>query len=1125
MFDIWKRPNPSNSTVKEVQNEMQSGMASTSVSTRHSVWEEETTYKETLYDGSYRTDRLHDTWMSPNMSRLPLGSSKFNSSLESSNRLTAPKIRNMHPMLDRLSSKVESSTIIRTSSSENIEEGMNSRYSDFSSTNSSGSKSRLLRSTARKFKNERSGSRKLATREYPVSHELGNNNKPSGSDNLTLHDDQDESIITPMERARPRKSERLAFRNKLKSQQSSALVSVNTIHRQETSPYLSLTSTFVYPNKPQSTVASMIMSSKALQMSSQVYSNVGNSVTTNTNPWMKRISSIWGRSSSNNLSAISSNDNLNFDSTQSHMVQRRPRGWLARHMFGLERDTTEDPNFESRNIDNQFMSSDIEDNYDANISYHKTKSVTNRNKTLVHFNLPDSNSFRSGLLLRRSRLCFYTQSVLNSLRNMSIHFLAFLMAFIYAVGNIFLYTLSCLPRLFHWLFGKLFSGNDDSSAMSLKHHSRLRTDLLRFQNSTGSSSFYVQRNNIWNFCLRLVLPLLILFPLLLILSLLFAPTDLSNNSSLKLFPFFSDSNCTYELSEPRPDSTHIWNLFKWKARCLYVRYFLSSELDEDNSRSDKENDRWQWIPFFSSSKPTDQIIFDAGNLNDVTTNKVIEQLISLSQSVNKRLDVLSQTIKVTDDRLINLKEDSIRKSDMLNLQLIEMRNMFDHHINEWNHFYMKYNQSDNIIRSSERLSDNKDFNSDHNAAFRIESDRLLRLASEAANHSIATQLDELRTKILQDLIKSDLEKNISIQNMSILLNSLRSQLSIRTKETRKELHRLHSQLTINNNRSKKFIDFENNLLQLQNKINLLTLRISDLERLNEESKSTFTYIKDELKKCSRDEEIKKDCHDAAIEQMNFAITNLSQSFSTQIKEIVQETIINELRDSDSVLFTYFRQTVSTLAKESVDKLIYNRHSELVPHSLENKATLAKMIDEALHLFAADRTGLTDYALESSGGSIVGTRCTKTYTEGASLFSIFGLPLARLSNSPRTILQPGNNPGDCWPFHGSKGQAIIRLSSPIIISSVTLEHLPRELAPNGRLDSAPRDFLVKALQTEYDDGVVLGEFTYDVNSRPIQNFPIKASFITYHVRHETYRHVSRISISFNRYLKKILGILK
>ncbi|VDP58213.1 unnamed protein product [Schistosoma mattheei] len=295
-----------------------------------------------------------------------------------------------------------------------------------------------------------------------------------------------------------------------------------------------------------------------------------------------------------------------------HRLQRREM--LSGIGDGLERDTTEDLNFESKNTDDQFLSSDIEDNYDANISYHKTKNVTNRNKAYVQFNLPHSNSFQSDFLSRRSRLCFYTQCVLNRLRNMSIHLLAFLMAFIYAVGNIFLYILSCLPRLFCWLFAKLFSGNDNSSTLSLKYHSTIRTDLSRFQNSTGSSSSYVQRNNILNWCLRLVLLLLILSPLLLILSLLFAPTDnFSNNSSLKLFPFSSDSNCTYELSETRPDSTHLWNLFIWKARCLYIRYFFSSELNEDNSRSDKENDRWQWIPFYSSSKSNDRIVFDAVN--------------------------------------------------------------------------------------------------------------------------------------------------------------------------------------------------------------------------------------------------------------------------------------------------------------------------------------------------------------------------------------------------------------------------------------------------------------------------------------------------------------------------------
>ncbi|CAH8578910.1 unnamed protein product [Schistosoma turkestanicum] len=1100
MFDFWKRLNPSTLTVEEAENKMFPGMSSISMSSHRSTREEETIYEETLVDGSYRTDRLHDTWMPPNMSRLPLGSSKFNSSSGLSSRSTISTSHSIQPMSSRLSSKAGSPTMLRTSISENIEEDVSSRYSDFSSNNSSTSESRLLRSTAKKFKNERIGFRKLVSREFQVAHDLRGGN--SNTNNLRLHDQQKESIITPIERARgPRKSERIASKNQSNSQQSLAQIDVDTSDGQETtSPSLSLTSTYIYPSELQSTLDPMIMSSKASQQSNQVYSGAGSSVTKNYDPWSKRISSIWGRLSNNNLSSIDSNNNFSFNDTRPHMGRENSRGWLARHMFGLERETAEDLDFESKNIENQFLSSDVEDNYDTTIPFNKTKNLTKRNKTLFHSNLPRSNSVYSDSLLRQSRLCFYIHCVLNSLRNMSIHCVAFLMAFIYSVGNIFLYILSCLPRLSRRVFAKLFSRNDDSSA-SLNYQSRLRADVSRLQAPKGSFSSYTQRNdftqsrqeNSWNWCLHLVLPLLILLPLLLFVSFLFTPIDyLSDNSSLKLSPFLSDSNCVYELSEPRPNNTHLWNLFLWRTRCLYVRYFLSSKFNEENSSSDW----WSWIPLYSSSKSNDQMIFDTGNLSDETANKLIEKLASLSQSVNRRLDLLSQTIKATDDRLINLKQDSIRKYDLLNLELIEMKNIFHHHVNEWNHFYLIYNQSNTTTSPSRSLSDDENFSStDHNEKLLMESDRLLNLANEAAKHNIATQLNELRNEILQDLIKSDIERNMSLANMSMLLSNLHSQLGIHSKQTQDEFHKLHSQfMSMDSDRSKKFIDFENNLLQLQNQINILTPHMSGLEKLNEESKSTFMYIQNELKKCVRNEEIKNYCSEAVIEEVNVAITNLSQSFSTQIKEIVYETIIGELRNSnnmDSTLLAYIRQTVSTLVKESVDKLVYNHQLEPVPHSLENKASLVGMIDEALHRFAADRTGLPDYALESSGGSVVGTRCTKTYTKGASLLSIFGLPLARLSNSPRTILQPGNNPGDCWPFEGSKGQVIIRLSSPIIISSVTLEHLPKELSPNGRLDSAPRDFLVKALQSEYDeDGLVLGEFTYDVKNRPIQNFPTK-----------------------------------
>nr|CAH8870022.1 unnamed protein product [Trichobilharzia regenti] len=116
-----------------------------------------------------------------------------------------------------------------------------------------------------------------------------------------------------------------------------------------------------------------------------------------------------------------------------------------------------------------------------------------------------------------------------------------------------------------------------------------------------------------------------------------------------------------------------------------------------------------------------------------------------------------------------------------------------------------------------------------------------------------------------------------------------------------------------------------------------------------------------------------------------------------------------------------------------------------------------MMGEALDKFAADPTGLVDYALESGGGSLMGVRNTGTYTEHASVLSIYGYLLLYISKSPRTILHPGNNPVDCWTFHGSEGQAIIRLS---FVTSVTLKHLLKTLAPNGKLDSAPKGFLTK-----------------------------------------------------------------
>ncbi|XP_037546905.1 SUN domain-containing protein 1-like [Nematolebias whitei] len=149
-----------------------------------------------------------------------------------------------------------------------------------------------------------------------------------------------------------------------------------------------------------------------------------------------------------------------------------------------------------------------------------------------------------------------------------------------------------------------------------------------------------------------------------------------------------------------------------------------------------------------------------------------------------------------------------------------------------------------------------------------------------------------------------------------------------------------------------------------------------------------------------------------------------------------------------------------------------------------------MVTDALRLFAQDRIGLADYALESGGGSVLGTRCSETYETKASLLSLFGVPLWYFSQSPRAVIQPDVHPGNCWAFRGSKGFLVIQLSMRISPTAVTMEHIPKALAPSGILRSAPRDFSVYGLSDESEEnGKLLGMFTYDQDGEDLQTFSL------------------------------------
>nr|XP_055032325.1 SUN domain-containing protein 1 isoform X9 [Misgurnus anguillicaudatus] len=149
-----------------------------------------------------------------------------------------------------------------------------------------------------------------------------------------------------------------------------------------------------------------------------------------------------------------------------------------------------------------------------------------------------------------------------------------------------------------------------------------------------------------------------------------------------------------------------------------------------------------------------------------------------------------------------------------------------------------------------------------------------------------------------------------------------------------------------------------------------------------------------------------------------------------------------------------------------------------------------IVNNALKIYSQDRTGLVDYALESGGGSILGTRCTVLFDTKTALMSLFGIPLWYFSQSPRVVIQPDVHPGNCWAFKGSTGYLVIGLALKIVPTAFSLEHIPKSLSPTGSISSAPREFTVYGLEEEYqEEGQLLGQFTYDDEGDALQTFSV------------------------------------
>lgn len=94
--------------------------------------------------------------------------------------------------------------------------------------------------------------------------------------------------------------------------------------------------------------------------------------------------------------------------------------------------------------------------------------------------------------------------------------------------------------------------------------------------------------------------------------------------------------------------------------------------------------------------------------------------------------------------------------------------------------------------------------------------------------------------------------------------------------------------------------------------------------------------------------------------------------------------------------------------------------------------------------------MADYALQTAGARVIDTGDTIEHiiyesSVGWVLHVLTSL-LCRECLGANAIITPGTLPGECWAFKGSRGEATIKLLGTVLVTGVSLEHIPPHISP-------------------------------------------------------------------------------
>ena len=102
--------------------------------------------------------------------------------------------------------------------------------------------------------------------------------------------------------------------------------------------------------------------------------------------------------------------------------------------------------------------------------------------------------------------------------------------------------------------------------------------------------------------------------------------------------------------------------------------------------------------------------------------------------------------------------------------------------------------------------------------------------------------------------------------------------------------------------------------------------------------------------------------------------------------------------------------------------------------------------------------------------------------------------------PEAVLQKNTLPGSCWPMEGSSGQVALKLPYPIVVESVSIDHISSDIIPEGKQDTAPKHMKIigyppcdemesncATFGFDMNDPIDIADINYDVEGQSVQTF--------------------------------------